>query len=68
MSAAKDLRALARQLQREGWQRRRTGKDHIALTPPGGGRPLVLSNTPSRSQAVTKAKADLTRLRGGGRR
>lgn len=68
MSAAKDLRALARELERQGWGRRRTGKDHIALTPPSGGRPLVLSHTPSRSQAVTKAKADLRHLQGGGRR
>ena len=67
MSAAKDLRALARELERQGWGRRRTGKDHIALTPPSGGRPLVLSLTPSHPNAVRKAKADLRRLRRGGR-
>lgn len=68
MSAAKDLRAFARELERQGWSRRQAKSGHVRLTPPGGGPSLVLSNTPSRSQAVTKAKADLKRLRGGSRR
>ncbi len=68
MSAAKDLKALARELEREGWTRRQTRTGHVKLMPPGGGRPLVLSHTPSRPRAVARAKADLRRLRGGDRR
>ena len=61
MSAGKDLRELARQLERQGW-RREHHRGHVKLWPPDGGRPLVLSVTPSRSKALLLAKADLRRL------
>ncbi|MDA8301925.1 MAG: type II toxin-antitoxin system HicA family toxin [Actinomycetota bacterium] len=61
MSAAKDLRELARQLERQGW-RREHHRGHVKLWPPDGGRPLVLSNSPSNNQALDHALADLRRL------
>ena len=68
MSAAKDLRAFARELQGQGWSRRQAKSGHVHLVPPGGGRPLILSVSPSRPNAVRRARADLRKLRGGSRR
>lgn len=51
MAAGKDLRELARQLERQGWRREQRPGGHIVLVPPHGGRPLVLSNSPSRPKA-----------------
>ena len=66
-STGKDLQALARKLQQQGWTRRIGGNGHIVMTPPNGGRPLVLSRSPSRGKALLRAKADLRRI-GKGRR
>ena len=67
-STGKDLQALARKLQRQGWTRRQAPGGHIVITPPNGGRPLILSNSPSRGKALLRAKADLRHIGKGGRR
>jgi predicted RNA binding protein YcfA (HicA-like mRNA interferase family) len=62
MAAGKDLRELARQLERQGWHREQRRGGHIVLVPPNGGRPLVLSNSPRNDRALDHARADLRRL------
>ncbi len=62
MAAGKDLRELARQLERQGWRREQRPGGHIVLVPPHGGRPLVLSNSPRNDRALDHALADLRRL------
>ncbi len=66
MSAGKDLRELARRLERQGWRREQRHGGHVKLWPPHGGRPLVLSNSPSRPKALLLAKRDVRRLTGRG--
>lgn len=58
-----DLKRLIRFARKEGWEVERTRGGHLAFKPPGGGRPIVTSNTPSDTRAV---KNHIARLRKAG--
>ena len=44
-----------------GWLARRTGDNHILLTPPAGGRPVAVGLTLSDRRALSNIKAALRR-------
>ena len=56
----REVRDLVRDLERHGWTVKQ-GK-HVKLTPPGGGRPVCISGTPSdHARGMQNALADLRR-------
>ena len=57
----RDVRELVHDLERHGWTVRE-GSKHLKLLPPGGGRPVSMSRTPSdRCRAQQNQLADLRR-------
>ena len=57
----RETRELIHDLQRHGWTVRERGK-HLKVLPPGGGRGVSMSRTPSdRSRALQNQLADLRR-------
>lgn len=57
---SKDLRQLAKQAQKRGWDVILTKKNHMKFTRPGH-RTLFTSGTPSKPSTVSNFKAELQR-------
>lgn len=61
MSQKREVDKIIRDYRRRGWQIERTGSGHWRFTPPGGGRFVIASNSPSNMIGVFNIRADLKR-------
>ncbi len=61
MAASKDVKALVKKAEQQGWTVTRTRGDHLKWLSPNGGTPYFSSKTPSDKRAIANMSQDLRR-------
>jgi len=61
MAASKDVKALMRRAEKQGWTVTRTRGCHLKWVSPVGGTPYFSSSTPSDKRAIANMTRDLER-------
>lgn len=61
MASTKDVKALIKRAEKQGWTVSRTRADHLRWTSPTDPRPYFSSSTPSDKRAIINISKDLQR-------